>query len=206
MVHGLRPSLPLFIATSPKLLNASVSFFLIRGHYSTWLHQASLVALLQLTANTKDTICPSNQRFSRLKKMCNMLGDFLTPIVNHFRMTRQPPTPTHRRSPPLSPDGLPRLSGGFKMQHGVCDLSAAPHFPSLTQMGRHAEDADAVWQGVHALPCPYRSIIHRRVSSQSSRPWSFLWIWMVLFWGNSGEEQEEKWCGIEEVIMWKKSE
>lgn len=59
--------------------------------------------------------------------MCNAPRDFLTPIMNHFRMTRQPPTPTLilTLNAVLLPAQTACLTSlrGFKMQRGVCDLS-----------------------------------------------------------------------------------
>lgn len=156
------------------------------GYSSTWHHQASLMAPLRLTGNTKDSTCLSNQRFSRFKKMCIVLPDFLTPIMNHLRMTRQPPTPTQTltlcgalRSAQRSAQTACLASLQALKCSAASDLSMAQRFPSLIQMGRHTEDADGVWQGVHAPPCPYRSVIHRSVSSQSSQLWSFQWSWMA---------------------------
>lgn len=76
----------------------------------------SLLALLQLTANKRNSIFLSNHSFSRLVNMCNGLCDSLTPVMNDFRKTRLPPTPALRQRLSMFPcaqtrrPALPRLA------------------------------------------------------------------------------------------------
>lgn len=76
----------------------------------------------------------------------------------------------------------PRLSGGFKMQHSVRDLSTTQRFPSLTQTGRHTATQMECDRACTFFPAPIDPLNISRCHLRPANP-GVSFEWEIFFWG-----------------------